>query len=42
VDVWVDLARTVSAAVTFAEWRIRNIEQTLRARGPHASTDDIG
>ena len=39
VETWVDLANSVSAAVAYAEWRIRAIEQTLSAKRPHGSSD---
>ena len=41
VDTWSDLAHSVAATVTLAEWRIRNIEQTLSAKGPHGLGDEM-
>jgi hypothetical protein len=41
VDTWSDVASSVSATVTLAEWRIRNIEQTIRAKGAHGLSDEM-
>ena len=40
LDAWAELARSVSATIDFAEWRLRTLERILLARGPDGRTGD--
>jgi hypothetical protein len=40
LDAWTELARSVSATIDFAEWRLRTLERILLAKGPHGAQED--
>ena len=40
LDAWEELARSVSATIDFAEWRLRTLERVLLTRGPHGALDE--
>ena len=40
LDAWTDLARSVSATIDFAEWRLRTVERVLLTKGPHGVAEE--
>ena len=40
LDAWTELARSVSATIDFAEWRLRTLERILLVKGARGAAED--
>ena len=40
LDAWADLARSVSATIDFAEWRLSALERVLLTTGPQGVAEE--